>query len=136
MFSHLSLIYHFNHPVYKPNLCPCLLSFCVCVCARTCACACRLAQADMQLLWDQRYYCHRYEHSLPKILASVSSWDWTSIPEIYKLLHSWPPLSPVYALELLDSKYVHLRGVTKCHLYLHMCLFSAQSIPITFLDLH
>ncbi|XP_060733673.1 phosphatidylinositol 4-phosphate 3-kinase C2 domain-containing subunit alpha isoform X1 [Tachysurus vachellii] len=65
----------------------------------------RLAQGDMQLLWDQRYYCHRYEHSLPKILASVYSWDWTSIPEIYKLLHSWPPLSPVYALELLDSKF-------------------------------
>ncbi|XP_058244023.1 phosphatidylinositol 4-phosphate 3-kinase C2 domain-containing subunit alpha isoform X2 [Hemibagrus wyckioides] len=65
----------------------------------------RLTQGDMQLLWDQRYYCHRYEHSLPKILASVPSWDWTSIPEIHMLLHNWPPLSPVCALELLDSKY-------------------------------
>ncbi|TSR87281.1 Phosphatidylinositol 4-phosphate 3-kinase C2 domain-containing subunit alpha [Bagarius yarrelli] len=64
----------------------------------------RLTQGDMQLLWDQRYYCHKHEHSLPKILASVPSWDWTSITEIYKLLHNWPPLSPVCALELLDSK--------------------------------
>lgn len=27
---------------------------------------------------------------------------------IHSLLHHWPPLPPVIALELLDSKYAHL----------------------------
>ncbi|MCI4379327.1 hypothetical protein PGIGA_G00226650 [Pangasianodon gigas] len=65
----------------------------------------RLPRGDMQLLWDHRYYCQRHEHSLPKILASAPSWDWINIAEIHKLLHHWPPLSPVCALELLDSKF-------------------------------
>uniref|UniRef100_A0A8C1FP54 Phosphatidylinositol 4-phosphate 3-kinase C2 domain-containing subunit alpha n=1 Tax=Cyprinus carpio carpio TaxID=630221 RepID=A0A8C1FP54_CYPCA len=65
----------------------------------------RLSRADKQLLWDQRYYCRDYQHSLPKILASAPSWDWGSMGEIHSLLHHWPPLSPVSALELLDSKF-------------------------------
>uniref|UniRef100_A0A8C1UIC9 Phosphatidylinositol 4-phosphate 3-kinase C2 domain-containing subunit alpha n=1 Tax=Cyprinus carpio TaxID=7962 RepID=A0A8C1UIC9_CYPCA len=65
----------------------------------------RLSRADRQLLWDQRYYCRDYEYSLPKILASAPSWDWGSMGEIHSLLHHWPPLSPVSALELLDSKF-------------------------------
>ncbi|XP_026086720.1 phosphatidylinositol 4-phosphate 3-kinase C2 domain-containing subunit alpha-like [Carassius auratus] len=64
-----------------------------------------LSRADRQLLWDQRYYCRDYEYSLPKILASAPSWDWGSMGEIHSLLHHWPPLSPVSALELLDSKF-------------------------------
>uniref|UniRef100_A0A8C1UIG6 Phosphatidylinositol-4-phosphate 3-kinase, catalytic subunit type 2 alpha n=1 Tax=Cyprinus carpio TaxID=7962 RepID=A0A8C1UIG6_CYPCA len=74
------------------------------LCAR--ASAFGLSRADRQLLWDQRYYCRDYEYSLPKILASAPSWDWGSMGEIHSLLHHWPPLSPVSALELLDSKYV------------------------------
>uniref|UniRef100_A0A672QKD5 Phosphatidylinositol-4-phosphate 3-kinase catalytic subunit type 2 alpha n=1 Tax=Sinocyclocheilus grahami TaxID=75366 RepID=A0A672QKD5_SINGR len=65
----------------------------------------RLSRADRQLLWDQRYYCRDYEYSLPKILASAPSWDWGSMGEIHSLLHHWPPLSSVSALELLDSKF-------------------------------
>uniref|UniRef100_A0A671SKN9 Phosphatidylinositol 4-phosphate 3-kinase C2 domain-containing subunit alpha n=1 Tax=Sinocyclocheilus anshuiensis TaxID=1608454 RepID=A0A671SKN9_9TELE len=65
----------------------------------------RLSRADRQLLWDQRYYCRDYEYSLPKILASAPSWEWGSMGEIHSLLHHWPPLSPVSALELLDSKF-------------------------------
>ncbi|XP_051725873.1 phosphatidylinositol 4-phosphate 3-kinase C2 domain-containing subunit alpha [Ctenopharyngodon idella] len=64
-----------------------------------------LSRADKQLLWDQRYYCRDYEYSLPKILASAPSWDWGSMGEIHSLLHHWPPLSPVSALELLESKF-------------------------------
>nr|XP_021330106.1 phosphatidylinositol 4-phosphate 3-kinase C2 domain-containing subunit alpha isoform X4 [Danio rerio] len=64
-----------------------------------------LSRADRQLLWDQRYYCREYEYSLPKILASAPSWDWGSMGEIHALLHHWPALSPVSALELLESKF-------------------------------
>ncbi|KAM4619533.1 phosphatidylinositol 4-phosphate 3-kinase C2 domain-containing subunit alpha [Polymixia lowei] len=65
-----------------------------------------LKRADHQLLWDQRLPC-RQDHpsSLPKVLASAPSWDWASIAHIHSLLYHWPPLAPVTALELLDSKF-------------------------------
>uniref|UniRef100_A0A667XUZ1 Phosphatidylinositol-4-phosphate 3-kinase catalytic subunit type 2 alpha n=1 Tax=Myripristis murdjan TaxID=586833 RepID=A0A667XUZ1_9TELE len=66
----------------------------------------RLKRADHQLLWDQRQYCRRdHPSSLPKVLASAPSWDWASMAHIHSLLHHWPPLAPVTALELLDSKF-------------------------------
>uniref|UniRef100_A0A667XXN6 Phosphatidylinositol 4-phosphate 3-kinase C2 domain-containing subunit alpha n=1 Tax=Myripristis murdjan TaxID=586833 RepID=A0A667XXN6_9TELE len=65
-----------------------------------------LKRADHQLLWDQRQYCRRdHPSSLPKVLASAPSWDWASMAHIHSLLHHWPPLAPVTALELLDSKF-------------------------------
>ncbi|XP_061630059.1 phosphatidylinositol 4-phosphate 3-kinase C2 domain-containing subunit alpha isoform X1 [Phyllopteryx taeniolatus] len=65
-----------------------------------------LKRADHQLLWDYRLHC-RWDHpsSLPKVLASAPSWDWASMAHIHSLLHHWPPLLPVTALELLDSKF-------------------------------
>uniref|UniRef100_A0AAZ3RDJ3 Phosphatidylinositol-4-phosphate 3-kinase n=1 Tax=Oncorhynchus tshawytscha TaxID=74940 RepID=A0AAZ3RDJ3_ONCTS len=65
----------------------------------------RLTRADRQLLWDQRHHCRAHTHSLPKVLASAPSWDWGSMAEIHALLHNWPSLPPVCALELLDSKF-------------------------------
>uniref|UniRef100_A0A4W5KTP2 Phosphatidylinositol-4-phosphate 3-kinase catalytic subunit type 2 alpha n=1 Tax=Hucho hucho TaxID=62062 RepID=A0A4W5KTP2_9TELE len=64
-----------------------------------------LTRADRQLLWDQRHHCRAHTHSLPKVLASAPSWDWSSMAEIHALLHNWPSLQPVCALELLDSKF-------------------------------
>uniref|UniRef100_A0A6Q2WUC3 Phosphatidylinositol-4-phosphate 3-kinase n=1 Tax=Esox lucius TaxID=8010 RepID=A0A6Q2WUC3_ESOLU len=65
----------------------------------------RLMRADRQLLWDQRHHCRVYTDSLPKVLASAPSWDRGSLAEIHSLLHHWPSLQPVCALELLDSKF-------------------------------
>ncbi|XP_076588392.1 phosphatidylinositol 4-phosphate 3-kinase C2 domain-containing subunit alpha [Chaetodon auriga] len=65
-----------------------------------------LKRADHQLLWDHRLHCRRdHPSSLPKVLASVPSWDWASIAHIHSLLHHWPALPPVTALEMLDSKF-------------------------------
>uniref|UniRef100_A0A673A4S9 Phosphatidylinositol 4-phosphate 3-kinase C2 domain-containing subunit alpha n=1 Tax=Sphaeramia orbicularis TaxID=375764 RepID=A0A673A4S9_9TELE len=65
-----------------------------------------LKRADHQLLWDHRLHCRRdHPSSLPKVLASAPSWDWASMAHIHSLLHHWPPLPPVTALELLDSKF-------------------------------
>ncbi|KAF3706201.1 Phosphatidylinositol 4-phosphate 3-kinase C2 domain-containing subunit alpha [Channa argus] len=65
-----------------------------------------LKRADHQMLWDHRLYCERdHPNSLPKVLASAPSWDWASMAHIHYLLHHWPPLAPVIALELLDSKF-------------------------------
>ncbi|XP_053175017.1 phosphatidylinositol 4-phosphate 3-kinase C2 domain-containing subunit alpha isoform X1 [Scomber japonicus] len=65
-----------------------------------------LKRADHQLLWDHRLHCRRdHPSSLPKVLASAPSWDWASMAHIHSLLHHWPLLPPVTALELLDSKF-------------------------------
>uniref|UniRef100_A0A672HJ94 Uncharacterized protein n=1 Tax=Salarias fasciatus TaxID=181472 RepID=A0A672HJ94_SALFA len=65
-----------------------------------------LKRADHQLLWDHRAHCRRdHPSSLPKVLASAPSWDWASMAHIHSLLHRWPALPPVTALELLDSKF-------------------------------
>ncbi|XP_071414986.1 phosphatidylinositol 4-phosphate 3-kinase C2 domain-containing subunit alpha isoform X1 [Pithys albifrons albifrons] len=64
-----------------------------------------LSKEDKEFLWEKRHYCHNYTSSLPKILVSAPHWDWASLPEIYSLLQQWPPLSPLAALELLDSKF-------------------------------
>ncbi|XP_054476233.1 phosphatidylinositol 4-phosphate 3-kinase C2 domain-containing subunit alpha isoform X2 [Anoplopoma fimbria] len=65
-----------------------------------------LKRADHQLLWDHRLHCQKdHPSSLPKVLASAPSWDWASMAHIHSLLHHWPPLPPVTALELLDSKF-------------------------------
>ncbi|XP_064019697.1 phosphatidylinositol 4-phosphate 3-kinase C2 domain-containing subunit alpha [Pogoniulus pusillus] len=64
-----------------------------------------LSKEDKEFLWEKRHYCHSHTSSLPKILVSAPHWDWASLPEIYSLLQQWPPLSPLAALELLDSKF-------------------------------
>uniref|UniRef100_A0A3Q0TAK2 Phosphatidylinositol 4-phosphate 3-kinase C2 domain-containing subunit alpha n=1 Tax=Amphilophus citrinellus TaxID=61819 RepID=A0A3Q0TAK2_AMPCI len=65
-----------------------------------------LKRADHQLLWDHRLHCQRdHPSSLPKVLASAPSWDWASMAHIHSLLHHWPALPPVTALELLDLKF-------------------------------
>lgn len=67
----------------------------------------RLKRADHHLLWDHQLHCRKdHPSSLPKVLASVPSWDWAGIAHIHALLHRWPTLAPVTALEMLDSKYV------------------------------
>ncbi|XP_014731802.1 PREDICTED: phosphatidylinositol 4-phosphate 3-kinase C2 domain-containing subunit alpha [Sturnus vulgaris] len=64
-----------------------------------------LSKEDKEFLWEKRHYCYSHPNSLPKILVSAPHWDWASLPEIYSLLQRWPPLSPLAALELLDSKF-------------------------------
>ncbi|KAJ8396685.1 hypothetical protein AAFF_G00015230 [Aldrovandia affinis] len=72
-----------------------------------------LTRADRLLLWDKRHHCRAYVHSLPKVLASAPCWNSGSMAEIHALLHHWPALSPVSALELLDTKFAdtEVRGV-------------------------
>ncbi|KAG5839162.1 hypothetical protein ANANG_G00202010 [Anguilla anguilla] len=72
-----------------------------------------LTRADRLLLWDKRLHCRAYVRSLPKVLASAPSWDWGNMAEIRALLHHWPALLPVSALELLESKFAdsQVRGV-------------------------
>uniref|UniRef100_A0A8B9HXW2 Phosphatidylinositol-4-phosphate 3-kinase, catalytic subunit type 2 alpha n=1 Tax=Astyanax mexicanus TaxID=7994 RepID=A0A8B9HXW2_ASTMX len=105
------------------------------LCAR--ASAFGLTRADRQLLWDHRHHCGAHQHSLPKILASAPSWDWGSLGEIHGLLHHWPSLSPVSALELLDSKYVlHSQSetLTRVELFIHSLAVQCKSLIVVVLQ--
>nr|DBA17690.1 TPA: hypothetical protein GDO54_003101 [Pyxicephalus adspersus] len=64
-----------------------------------------LSKEDKSFLWEKRHYCYQHRNSLPKILAGVPKWDISYLADIYSLLRSWPPLTPVCALELLDSRF-------------------------------
>ncbi|XP_004635008.1 phosphatidylinositol 4-phosphate 3-kinase C2 domain-containing subunit alpha [Octodon degus] len=64
-----------------------------------------LSKEDKAFLWEKRYYCFRHPNCLPKILASAPNWKWVNLAKTYSLLHEWPPLHPLAALELLDSKF-------------------------------
>ncbi|XP_063497996.1 phosphatidylinositol 4-phosphate 3-kinase C2 domain-containing subunit alpha isoform X2 [Symphalangus syndactylus] len=65
----------------------------------------RLSKEDKAFLWEKRYYCFKHPNCLPKILASAPNWKWVNLAKTYSLLHQWPPLYPLIALELLDSKF-------------------------------
>ncbi|XP_053418307.1 phosphatidylinositol 4-phosphate 3-kinase C2 domain-containing subunit alpha isoform X1 [Nycticebus coucang] len=64
-----------------------------------------LSKEDKAFLWEKRCYCFKYSNCLPKILASAPNWKWVNLAKTYSLLYQWPPLHPLTALELLDSKF-------------------------------
>ncbi|KAJ7344416.1 hypothetical protein JRQ81_000366 [Phrynocephalus forsythii] len=72
-----------------------------------------LSRKEKAFLWEKRHYCHIDVNSLPKVLASAPKWDLTNLPEIYSLLHQWPPLPPLTALELLNSNFADQEVRTK-----------------------
>ncbi|XP_029812515.1 phosphatidylinositol 4-phosphate 3-kinase C2 domain-containing subunit alpha isoform X2 [Suricata suricatta] len=65
----------------------------------------RLSKEDKAFLWEKRYYCLKHPDCLPKVLASAPDWKWVNLAKTYSLLQQWPPLNPLTALELLDSKF-------------------------------
>ncbi|VFV28336.1 phosphatidylinositol-4-phosphate 3-kinase c2 [Lynx pardinus] len=64
-----------------------------------------LSKEDKAFLWEKRYYCLKHPNCLPKVLASAPNWKWVNLAKTYSLLQQWPPLNPLTALELLDSKF-------------------------------
>lgn len=64
-----------------------------------------LTESDKKLLWEKRYYCHSECSSLPMVLASAPSWEWTSLPDIYTLVKQWNCLGHLDALGLLHAVF-------------------------------
>lgn len=64
----------------------------------------RMSKEDKSFMWEKRHYCHSHKNCLAKILASAPKWDVAYLGDVYALIHSWPPLTPVCALELLNSR--------------------------------
>lgn len=64
-----------------------------------------MSKEDKSFMWEKRHYCHSHKNCLAKILASAPKWDVAYLGDVYALIHSWPPLTPVCALELLNSRF-------------------------------
>ncbi|XP_063308373.1 phosphatidylinositol 4-phosphate 3-kinase C2 domain-containing subunit beta [Pelobates fuscus] len=64
-----------------------------------------LTDADKKRLWEKRYYCHSEISSLPLLLASAPSWEWSCLPDIYALLGQWTHMKHHDALGLLHATF-------------------------------
>ncbi|XP_054714690.1 phosphatidylinositol 4-phosphate 3-kinase C2 domain-containing subunit alpha-like [Uloborus diversus] len=64
-----------------------------------------LVSEEKELLWENKYYLHNFPNALPKILLSAHGWDWACLSDIYSLLKSWRPMSPVDSLHLLIPSF-------------------------------
>ncbi|EDV96661.1 phosphatidylinositol 4-phosphate 3-kinase C2 domain-containing subunit beta [Drosophila grimshawi] len=58
-----------------------------------------------EVFWEKRLYLQQYPNALPKVLHAAHSWDYANLIDLHSLLHSWAPLSPLQALELLLPRY-------------------------------
>lgn len=58
-----------------------------------------------EVLWEKRYYLHKFPHALPKILHAAHSWDYDSATDLHALIRAWEPLSPLQVLELFLPRY-------------------------------
>lgn len=58
-----------------------------------------------EVFWEKRLYLQKYPNALPKVLHAAHSWDYANLIDLHSLLHSWAPLSPLQALELLLPRY-------------------------------
>ncbi|ALC43846.1 Pi3K68D [Drosophila busckii] len=63
------------------------------------------ASERREVFWEKRLYLQHYPNALPKVLHAAHSWDYANLIDLHSLLHSWAPLSPLQALELLLPRY-------------------------------
>ena len=58
-----------------------------------------------EVFWEKRLYLQSFPHALAKVLHAAHSWDYANLIDLHTLLHSWSPLMPLQALELLLPRY-------------------------------
>uniref|UniRef100_A0A8D8S4J0 Phosphatidylinositol 4-phosphate 3-kinase C2 domain-containing subunit alpha n=1 Tax=Cacopsylla melanoneura TaxID=428564 RepID=A0A8D8S4J0_9HEMI len=56
---------------------------------------------DREILWEKRHYLVGMPSGLAKVLLAAHSWDYACLNDLHSMLHSWAPLEPVPALQLL-----------------------------------
>ncbi|KAI5702472.1 hypothetical protein M8J75_000487 [Diaphorina citri] len=56
---------------------------------------------DREILWEKRHYLVGIPNGLAKVLLAAHSWDYACLNDLHSMLHSWAPLDPVPALQLL-----------------------------------
>uniref|UniRef100_A0A1B6CT28 Uncharacterized protein n=3 Tax=Clastoptera arizonana TaxID=38151 RepID=A0A1B6CT28_9HEMI len=67
---------------------------------------------DREVLWEKRHYLSTIPHALPKVFLAAHSWDYACLADLHSMLHTWTPMDPVNALQLLlpcfpDSEVRH-----------------------------
>ena len=53
------------------------------------------------MLWEKRHYLHHKPEALAKVILAAHDWGHVSASQMHSLLHSWTPMEPVQALQLL-----------------------------------
>lgn len=53
------------------------------------------------MLWEKRHYLSTKPQALPKVFLAAHSWDYACLADLHSMLHTWTPLDPVSALQLL-----------------------------------
>lgn len=61
----------------------------------------KMPTEDREILWEKRHYLHHIPEALPKVLLAAHSWEWACLSDLHGMLHTWKPMKPVQALELL-----------------------------------
>lgn len=64
-----------------------------------------LRPEEKDMIWNNRHLASELPGMLPLVLSSVPDWTYQNLPDIYQLLASWTPLSPVDAMELLKVQF-------------------------------
>ncbi|KAM9968595.1 hypothetical protein ACTFIW_007745 [Dictyostelium discoideum] len=64
-----------------------------------------LTETDKKFIWLYRMHLQKIPSSLPKVLQSLNWNNPQEVKEAHRLLSIWSTLSPLEALELLDSKF-------------------------------
>ncbi|KAK6626146.1 hypothetical protein RUM43_006451 [Polyplax serrata] len=58
-------------------------------------------KTDREILWEKRHYLHNIPQALPKVLLATQNWDFSSLSDLHSMVHSWSPMEPLPALQLL-----------------------------------
>jgi phosphatidylinositol-4-phosphate 3-kinase len=61
-----------------------------------------------EVLWEKRYYLHKFPKALPKVLNTAHSWDYASLSDLHGLVGNWSSLKPLEAIELLLPRFPDL----------------------------
>ncbi len=59
------------------------------ICAQDILTFTELPAAEREVLWEKRYYLREIPGALPKVLLAAHSWEYSCLPGLYGLLHSW-----------------------------------------------
>ncbi|CDW55785.1 phosphatidylinositol 4,5 bisphosphate 3 kinase [Trichuris trichiura] len=64
-----------------------------------------MLDSEREVVWRCRHFLQTIPESLPRLLDAVRWTNTADVCELYSLLHGWPTVNPMVAMELLDVRY-------------------------------
>ncbi len=67
-----------------------------------------LSAGEREILWEKRFYLRQVAGALPKVLLSAHSWEYSSLPGLYGLLHGWrrPEAMDILQVRIVTMKMI------------------------------